>query len=82
MFVWSKPVSSNVVVAGANGDMTGLSSGVQANEHVVIEGQFNLTPGQRVTEAPAKQATASAAPESGPPPEPGIAATTPAPQQG
>ena len=71
----------NVVVAGANGDMTGLSSGVQANEHVVVEGQFNLTPGQRVSETPAKPTTADAAPDAGPPPTVG-AVTTTAPAQG
>ena len=38
----------NVTAAGANGDMTGLASGVAAGEHVVVEGQFNLTKGQRV----------------------------------
>ena len=31
--------------------MTGLSNGVQPNEHVVVEGQFNLTSGQRVAES-------------------------------
>jgi multidrug efflux system membrane fusion protein len=52
----------NVTVAGTTGDMTGLSNGVQPNEHVVVEGQFNLSSGQRVAEAPANPASRSAPP--------------------
>ena len=49
-----------VQVAGADGDRTGLDGGLKTGEHVVVEGQMNLTAGQRVAEAPPGGKTAAA----------------------
>ncbi|MBI1213112.1 MAG: efflux RND transporter periplasmic adaptor subunit [Alphaproteobacteria bacterium] len=59
----SKAIARQVQVAGSDGELSAISTGLAAGDQVVIEGQQRLTDGARVKAVPAGAKTQQQAPE-------------------